>query len=360
MLKIIETGVVASRPKQMYGWPGMTRAANGDILVAASERKYHVCPHGREVVIRSKDNGHTWGLPQEVYSSCLDDRDVNILTLPDGTLLLSWFTSSHFEHVVPEWAGRINEETRNKQAGSWMLFSKDNGYTWSNDPIKMPVGRRISPFYFSDGALVTIAINHCDKKEKELTVWRSDDLGATWEKTWVIDCPKSKEGTEGPWDVPVLNENHALEVAPGKIVALFRCIDRYLYQACSDDYGRTWTKPQKLDIWGEPPYMLKLSDGRILCTYGHRRNPYSIRGVISYDNGKNWDIANTITLHQWDDEPDMGYPVSIEINPGEILTIFYCSRRNAPDSDCPYVPWSNNAVIGGSLPEGILYIKYRI
>ena len=179
-IKIIETGVVASRPKQMYGWPGMTKAANGDIIVAASERKYHVCPYGREVVIRSRNNGKTWELPQEVYNSCLDDRDVNLLTLPDGTLLLSWFTSTFFERVNPEWNGRIKDEVRDRQAGSWILFSKDNGYTWSKDPIKMPVGRRISPFYFSDGSLVTIAINHCDDKEKELAAWRSEDMGRTW------------------------------------------------------------------------------------------------------------------------------------------------------------------------------------
>jgi len=358
--QIIETGIAASRPKQMYGWPGITKAANGDILVVASERKYHVCPYGREVVIRSKDNGHRWELPQEVYNSCLDDRDVNIITLPDGTLLLSWFTSTFFELIVPEWRGRLNDDARKHYSGSWMLFSKDNGYTWSKDPVRMPVGRRISPFYFSDGSLVAIAINHCDEEEKELAAWRSHDMGITWEKTWIFDCPKSMGGSEGAQEVPVLNENHALEVSPGKIVALFRSMDNYLYQSDSEDYGRTWMKPRKLDIWGLPPHMLKLSDGRILCVYGYRRKPFSIRGVLSHDNGNTWDTSNIITLHQWEDEPDMGYPISIETNPGEVLTIFYCSRTNAPGSDCPYEPWSNNAAPENGSPEGILYLKYRI
>ena len=29
----IEYGVVAARPDQMYGWPGITRPADGDIVV---------------------------------------------------------------------------------------------------------------------------------------------------------------------------------------------------------------------------------------------------------------------------------------------------------------------------------------
>jgi hypothetical protein len=88
--------------------------------------------------------------------------------------------------------------------------------------------------------------------------------------------------------------------------------------------------------------------------------PYSIRGIFSCDNGKIWDYSNIITIYEWADEPDMGYPISIETNPGEILTVFYCSRRNAPDSDCPYSPWSNNAITDSRLPEGILYVKYKI
>ena len=87
-------GVVAARPDQMYGWPGITRVQGEEILVAASERKYHVDPLGREVVVRSTDGGRTWGLPQEVYNSELDDRDANLLTMPDGTIVLTWFTST--------------------------------------------------------------------------------------------------------------------------------------------------------------------------------------------------------------------------------------------------------------------------
>ena len=126
----------------------------------------------------------------------------------------------------------------------------------------------------------------------------------------------------------------------------------FLHQASSDDYGRTWTVPKQTEIWGFPPHMLKLGDGRIVCLVGHRRAPYSIRGVVSADNGKTWDTDNTFTVHQWEDEPDMGYPVSLEVAPNEILTVFYCSRRDAKE-------WGH-VKQDGDTPEGILSVRYRL
>ncbi|MEI8080044.1 MAG: sialidase family protein, partial [bacterium] len=64
--EILERGTVAARPGQMYAWPGIARLKNGEILVSASERTSHICPLGREVVIRSLDGGKSWQLPQEV------------------------------------------------------------------------------------------------------------------------------------------------------------------------------------------------------------------------------------------------------------------------------------------------------
>ena len=42
-----------------YGWPGITRTKDGDILVSASERVVHVDPFGRGVIVRSTDEGRT-------------------------------------------------------------------------------------------------------------------------------------------------------------------------------------------------------------------------------------------------------------------------------------------------------------
>jgi len=354
-IDIIEQGIVASRPKQMYAWPGITMAQNGDIIVSASERKFHMGPYGREVIIRSTDNGYTWQLPQEVYNSELDDRDANIIALKDGTLVLSWFTSIAFaEHSTgwPERAARVTEKMRNELLGTWMLKSHDNGETWDDQPLNMPVGMHIAPTELSDASLISIGFENRfeNDKDKILSCYKSDDVGETWYKTVEFDCP-TKDGR------PILNENNVLEISPGKLIVLFRKCNDYLYQASSEDYGKSWSKPIQIDIWGYPPHMLKLTDGRILCTVGHRKDPYSIRGFLSDDNGLTWNTDNMFTLYEWndDDRPDMGYPVSLEVASGEILTVFYCSRDpQTPDQPSPWpLEVQKNTA-------GILSVRYKL
>jgi len=47
--------VVAWRPDQMYGWPSLTRAASGDLLVGASECKHHRPRGGHPLHRRGQD-----------------------------------------------------------------------------------------------------------------------------------------------------------------------------------------------------------------------------------------------------------------------------------------------------------------
>ena len=76
-------------------------------------------------------------------------------------------------------------------------------------------------------------------------------------------------------------------------------------------------------MWGYPPHLVRLHSGDLLATYGVRRSPYGQRGCISHDGGKSWDIDNEIILR--DDAPngDLEYPATIELEPGELLTIYY-------------------------------------
>lgn len=103
-----------------------------------------------------------------------------------------------------------------------------------------------------------------------------------------------------------------------------RCV---LWESYSDDGGRTWVAPFPTPLWGFPPHLLLLSDGRVLCSYGYRRPPFGQRACISAD-GISWDVSREIILR--DDAPngDLGYPASVELEPGKILTIYY--QPNVP------------------------------
>jgi len=343
----IRNGVVISRPEQMYGWPGMVKISENEIIVAASERRDHVCPYGREVIVRSSDSGKTWSLPQEIYNSELDDRDANLACTADESLVLSWFTSVAFE-LYPQWAARtkrITDQMRKELLGSWMACSRDQGHSW-DAPKRMPAGRHISPIFLSDNSLLILGDGAGNENEEAVAVYKSNDMGESWRQTTKIPC-KRIWVEECKQNLLKLDENHVLETSPGKLIAMFRTIEgeMNLYQAFSEDYGETWSKPRKTDIFGCPPQLLRLSNGVIMCSYGHRRKPFSIRVVFSYDGGITWDTENISTLYEWKNQPDMGYPTSIELSPGNILTVFYCSHRGTGHQ---------------ALPEGILSVTFNI
>src|SRR5437588_263345 len=97
----------------------------------------------------------------------------------------------------------------------------------------------------------------------------------------------------------------------------------FLHQSESDDGGDTWTAPRPTPMWGSPPHVLALGDGRLLCVYGHRRPPYGIRGRISEDGGRTWDARGELILR--DDLPNrnLGYPSSVLVEPGRVFTAYY-------------------------------------
>jgi sialidase-1 len=87
--------------------------------------------------------------------------------------------------------------------------------------------------------------------------------------------------------------------------------------------------PLRTPIWGYPPHLLELRDGRILCSYGHRRPPLGVQAVLSADGGEAWDVAHPAVLRddgetrEGREAHDLGYPVSVELPDGTILTVYY-------------------------------------
>ena len=65
----------------------------------------------------------------------------------------------------------------------------------------------------------------------------------------------------------------------------------------SEDDGFSWTPPKWTNIWGYPPELIALADGRYLMIYGYRRPPYGVRGVVSED-GVTWDRANEFVIRE--------------------------------------------------------------
>ena len=142
---------------------------------------------------------------------------------------------------------------------------------------------------------------------------RSQDGGRSWSQPLVV--ASVKEGT--------LSEPTAAVLPGDRVVAIMRSRTGYLHQSESPDGGLTWTAVHRTPIWGSPGHLLLLSDGRLLLTYGHRRAPFGIRACLSQDGGQTWDYEGELLIR--DDMPNknLGYPVSIEYEPGRLFTIYY-------------------------------------
>jgi hypothetical protein len=98
-----------------------------------------------------------------------------------------------------------------------------------------------------------------------------------------------------------------------------------LWETYSDDGGLTWVDPYPTPLWGFPPHLTLLDDGRVVVAYGRRKPPFGQRAAVSED-GVTWRAEDEIVLR--DDAPneDLGYPASIQLNNGSVLTVYYQSH----------------------------------
>jgi hypothetical protein len=363
----VQSGCVAYRPDQLYGWPGIARIDDGEIVAISSERKVHVDPFGRVVIHRSHDGGRSWDLPQEIYNSELDDRDGSVIAMPDGGLVACFFTSVAFMQgaraadatgAEPKYGRRSDRVTQrmiDELVGDWLIRSDDNGRTWDEEPTPLPRGgaHHAGVVLLASGDLATFGYER-EGDHEYMYFYRSSDRGDTWTRLGrvpsdMVERTRDNAGKPGGREVRVtaINERTLVELEPDRLLALFRChpqgaerekqMDatyepppgeeftiRHLVQCTSDDGGRTWSDGRHLAIYGYPPHVVKLSTGALLCTYSDRRNPKTIRMVFSYDSGETWDTADTAVVDQWPEPAfDMGYPVTVETAPGEILAVYY-------------------------------------
>ena len=339
--EIFWTRTICREEGRYIGWPTVCRLKNGDIIaVFSGDREAHVCPFGKVQMVRSKDGGETWSKPVTIASTVLDDRDAGIVQMPDGELLVTWFTSTAYRRpgilkARPDF--RRHDEKIDRQAaeavrGDFLIRSRDDGNTWSKpEKLRNYAQTPHGPILLKDGSLLEIGRTGKiirDKSGKELfsrtiiMVSRSTDAG----RNWTVLCPEIPD-ENGENDKPeMFHEPHAVQLPDGTLVGLVRYHgpDSCMRQTVSKDGGRTWTPMTKTPMLGLPPHLLALSDGKLVNVYGRR---FACPGFgefacISDDGGKTWDVDNEITLAP-SHSGDLGYPSSCVLADGSLLTVFY-------------------------------------
>ena len=121
----------------------------------------------------------------------------------------------------------------------------------------------------------------------------------------------------------------AVETEDGRIVAQIRHEGKVdtngTLQTESADGGKTWTIPRAI-TFGIPSQLIKLRDGRLLMTYGHRRMPFGNQARVSADHGRTW--SEPMTVSGDGAAGDLGYPSTVELADGTLLTVWYENMKD--------------------------------
>ena len=338
--EVVERRVISRQQEFYHGWPTLARRANGELWVVWSGgREEHVCPFGQVCAMSSNDEGATWTWPRVLLDSATDDRDAGVLETAKGTLLVTTFTSLAYEgalakaekeHLWPDektarWAAardRLTAGQRRADLGEWQLRSTDGGATWSARTATV-VNSPHGPIQLRDGRLLYSG-KQLWKGEGKIGVAESKDDGQSWQ--WLAEIP-ARAG-----DVPGndYHELHCVEAADGTLIVQIRMEgktnENETLQSESSDGGRTWSRPHPIGVWGLPSHLLRLRDGRLLMTYGHRRPPFGNQARLSLDRGKTW--GPPLTLSADGKGGDLGYPSTVELTNGTLLTVWYESMTD--------------------------------
>jgi BNR repeat-like domain len=293
-------------------FPVMVKLRDGTLGTVVRGGAAHVGRGGRLDFIRSTNGGRTWSAPVVAADSPWDDRNPALGQMPDGTLVLAYAEARSYRA----------DGTFDLAAGPYVAFrvtSQDGGKTWSaKQALASPIPNP-SPFgkinVTRDG---TAILTLYEMPSNRVGLLRSRDSGKTW----------------GDWTVlPGHDETQAIEIADGRWLAFTRIEERGpfgLLLSESRDRGRTWINTRRLLKAQQWPYdVTVLKSGKLLLSFGSRVGRFGAGVVLSRDGGRTWDIDHSV-LVGWDSlNSDTGYPSTVQLDDGTIVTMYYAVGTKA-------------------------------
>lgn len=313
-------------------WPNLTMMPGGEIGAVIYSHPSHGWHEGDPELWVSADGGYTWECRAQVTQHEPPTVRMNVAAglNPDG----------HLVALVSGWSLQGEEaHGRGQILKPWVSISTDGGYSFEHAGEVAP-GPGEAPGFVGEAVLVPfgdvcVSGDECvvgcygrtdrsaPSSGRNSILLRSSDGGRTWGEASLI-----AETYYGETALLVTSRGRWLALSRASVV---QTVDEgvnftsALRLATSDDEGRTWRQGQYLSLPGQiPGHMLELADGRILATYGSRIPGF--RGVcakVSEDEGETWSHQFVIVGGLL--EGDLGYPSSVQMDDGEIVTAYYAN-----------------------------------
>lgn len=239
--------------------------------------------------------------------------------------------------------------TQGQKGHSWFFYSYDRGKSWKgpfNFPMLGQTDIMARTDYIVNGkrdAMVFLTAAKAGGGEGRPFVARTVDGGLNWKfVAWVAPDPGA-----GFTIMP-----SSVRLSKTEIVTAVRHEDSLrkgpnwidLYR--SGDDGKSWEylsrpAPDTGDKSGNPPSMIRLKDGRLVLTYGHRSPPFEMRARISSDGGKTWgkDIVLRRDAGAW----DIGYSRTVQRADGKIVTAYYWATAPEKERTIEVTIWDATA-----------------
>lgn len=302
-------------------WPQIQSAADGTLLSFGYNAAAHTTLPGDVDVWASSDGGKTWGLRATAAARPNAEANMCHWSSGIGTTGDVLVVASGMDDAANVGGKRHPNDVR-------VFRSADCGKTWmKTGTFPARVGGGLKPYPFgsivrgTDGSLRTVVYSVDDSNGGAEAAWQmmSHDDGRSWQ-----EGGKIADGINETVLLPLAKAQHWLCVA--------RTSDRpapkhgqELRQFRSANDGKTWTDEGVIAGYHlHPPHLLRLKDGRILLTYGNRRDG-AIESSLSGDDGKTWSAHQR---HLTTGPGDMGYPSTAQLPDGKLVTVFY-ARKSA-------------------------------
>jgi hypothetical protein len=301
-------------------FPVLIRLHSGELMAVLRGGAPHIGVKGRLDIVSSNDEGKTWSAPRTVIDSSEDDRNPAFGQTKNGDIILSYAVLRGYDSAGAKFSG--NKDADRQAVGVYVVSTSDGGKTWTKPELSERIhslqkdGGSVSPYgkivqLPSGTLLMSVYYQFSNARGHQDYLFRSRDGGQTWDEPTLV-------GEHS-------NETCLLALPNGEVLAALRSeTGGHISVAVSKDQGHTWSSPVQVTRDGEHPAdLIRLKNGDILLTYGQRNKPFGVEAVVSHDSGKTWDDKTKVVLANEAANGDCGYPSSVQLPNGKIVTVYY-------------------------------------